>query len=192
MDLNTKPGESSASDENPGVPSTCAAAVANAFLDLQANDHSEFPRIDPMKLQKLTYYAHAWWLAHTGQPLFDDDIEAWPWGPVIRNLYNEFSEFGSRPIAGKKATELIASGNLNFVFKVPEEPDEKVKSFLKSVWETHKGLTGVQLSNATHAPGEPWSIIKNSYPNLDGNPRIPNSLIKDVFKNKLEEAEKVA
>ncbi len=38
---------------------TSAAAVANAFLDIQESDHTQFPPIDQMKLQKLVYYAHA-------------------------------------------------------------------------------------------------------------------------------------
>lgn len=38
-------------------------------------------------LQKLVYFAHAWSLAWDGQGLFDDDLEAWPDGPVERELY---------------------------------------------------------------------------------------------------------
>ena len=40
------------------APAT-AGAVANAFLDIQTDDHGVFPRIDQMKLYKLVYYAHA-------------------------------------------------------------------------------------------------------------------------------------
>jgi hypothetical protein len=28
----------------------------------------------------------------------------------------------------------------------------------------------IQLSNATHAPGEPWTLVKQAYPNLDHKP----------------------
>ncbi|RFZ81516.1 DUF4065 domain-containing protein [Shinella sp. WSJ-2] len=165
---------------------TTAAAVANAFLDIQANDRSQFPLIDQMKLQKLVFYAHAWWLAHTGQPLFGDDIEAWPWGPVVGDIYGNFKEFARSPIQGKKARVLTRSENGPFMkFELPDPPDTEVLSFLKNVWETHKGMSGVQLSNATHAPGEPWTIVKESYGTLDSKPRIPNTLIRDVFRSKL-------
>jgi uncharacterized phage-associated protein len=43
--------------------------------------------ITALKLQKLVYYAQAWHLADTGAPLFDEAIEAWRDGPVVRALF---------------------------------------------------------------------------------------------------------
>jgi uncharacterized phage-associated protein len=165
-----------------------AAAVANEFLSLQAQDSSgNYPPIDHMKLQKLVFYAHAWHLAIKDTPLFDDDVEAWPWGPVIRNIYVDFHHFGRNPIVGKKATRIVktqGNGNLNFAFETPEITDTAVKQFLKDVWNVHKKFTGVQLSNATHAPGEPWTIVKENYGSLSAKPKIENELIRDIFKAK--------
>lgn len=164
-----------------------AASVANAFFDLQSADQSSFPAIDAMKLQKLLYYAQAWWLAHTGAELFEEDIEAWPWGPVVRDIYLQFKEFGREPIAGKRAMELTKAGEsfFDYQFKEPPSVSQDVESFLRSVWDAHKKYTGVQLSNATHADGEPWTIVKQRYGTLDGKPRIPNELMRDAFRNKL-------
>lgn len=39
------------------------------------------------KLQKLCYYSQAWALAWTGNPLFNEDFEAWRNGPVCRELF---------------------------------------------------------------------------------------------------------
>jgi len=41
-----------------------------------------------MKLQKLIYYSQAWSLVWDGEPLFDETIEAWMNGPVVRDIYN--------------------------------------------------------------------------------------------------------
>ena len=166
---------------------TSAGAVANAFFDIQAADRSIFPLIDQMKLQKLVFYSHAWWLAYNGTPMFDDDVFAWPWGPVIPPLYFEFMEFGKNPIVNKRATELVrvGPGATDFQIRQPEPPPAQIRSFLESVWNTHKALSGIQLSNATHAPGEPWTIVKQQYGTLDSKPPIPNSLIRDVFRSKL-------
>jgi uncharacterized phage-associated protein len=167
--------------------STSSAAIANAFLDIQDADKSSFPRIDAMKMQKLLFYAHAWWLAAADEPLFDEEIYAWPWGPVVPNVYGEFREFGRRPIVGKRATELvrIGDGPLSFRVREPEKPRPDVLKFLESLWSSHRGFTGIQLSNATHAEGEPWTIVKDQYVDLDSKPLIPNELIKEVFKNKM-------
>lgn len=43
------------------------------------------------------------------------------------------------------------------------------------------------MSNATHAPGEPWTVVKEAFGNLDGKPKIENDLIRDIFKAKLAE-----
>jgi uncharacterized phage-associated protein len=42
-----------------------------------------------MKLQKLVYYSQAWSLVWDERPLFDEEIEAWANGPVVRELYNK-------------------------------------------------------------------------------------------------------
>ena len=42
-----------------------------------------------MKLQKLVYYSQAWSLVWDERALFDDEIQAWASGPVVRRLYNE-------------------------------------------------------------------------------------------------------
>ena len=46
-------------------------------------------KMSTWKLQKLCYYAQAWHLAWTEQPIFGEDFEAWRNGPVCRELYNK-------------------------------------------------------------------------------------------------------
>jgi uncharacterized phage-associated protein len=52
-----------------------------------------------LKLQKLLYYAQAWYMVHhDGKKLFEDEIEAWRFGPVIRDIYDLYKEFSANPI----------------------------------------------------------------------------------------------
>lgn len=44
-------------------------------------------RTETMKLQKLLYYCNGWSLGLLDRPLFDDRIEAWKHGPVIKSIY---------------------------------------------------------------------------------------------------------
>lgn len=76
-----------------------AAAVANEFLRLGREEHN-FPSIDQTKLQKLLFYSHAWHLAMFNKPLFEEDFEAWPWGPVSKDIYFQTKQHGTRPITG--------------------------------------------------------------------------------------------
>lgn len=166
-----------------GLAVTSAAAVANEFLALGRAEPS-VPPIDQMKLQKLIYYAHAWHLAIYGKPLFEEDVEAWPWGPVVRDVYIQTKAFGRRPVT----CELVRPERSDRGFRSvsPHIDDDELKSFIKDVWDVHKNFTGIQLSNATHSAGEPWTIIRDLYGDLNGKPTIPNEIIMDVFKSKTE------
>ncbi|AKM09022.1 Panacea domain-containing protein [Croceicoccus naphthovorans] len=51
-----------------------------------------------LKLQKLLYYADAWSLALSDEPLFAEDFKAWVHGPVLLSQYHRFKDNKWRPI----------------------------------------------------------------------------------------------
>jgi uncharacterized phage-associated protein len=162
-----------------------AAAVANYFLAKAAQEPG-LPPIDQMKLQKLLFYAHSWYLALYDRPLFEEGFEAWPWGPVVRDIYTQTKDYGRAAVTAKlQKIAFSRSQPLNARFETPEVDDDVLKAFLDAVWDIHKSYTGVQLSNATHGPGEPWTVMKETYGSLDSKPMMPNELIADIFKQKL-------
>jgi uncharacterized phage-associated protein len=162
-------------------PPSTAASVANEFLTLGSLEPGG-PVIDQMKLQKLVFYSHAWHLAYDLGPLFENDIEAWPWGPVVRDVYVQTKDYGRGPVTSK-LWEFGKHGNA-FDVIVPDGVSGSLKPFIKSVWDSLKGYSGIQLSNSTHAPGEPWTIISEKV-GTGSKPIIPNELIQEVFKKKL-------
>jgi len=155
-----------------------AAAIANEFLKL-ARDEGE--SLTPMKLLKLVYFAHGWYLALTGEPLIDEQVQAWRYGPVIKSLYHEFKSYGSGPI-----TELIwvYQGGLKFrKVRIDDGPNAeenyRAKQVIKRVWEQYGHLTGVQLSNLTHLPDGPWANTPEK--DKKGTP-VPDSAIRNYFQ----------
>ena len=54
--------------------------------------------ISNMKLQKLLYYQQGFHLAYFGTPLFDEEIEAWMYGPVVPCVYEYFKTNDNRGI----------------------------------------------------------------------------------------------
>src|SRR5687767_14250246 len=74
-----------------------AFTAANCFLDIALRENIP---ITHLKLQKLLYFAHGWYLALTGEPLFEDKVEAWQFGPVIPPVYHQFKKYGNQPIDG--------------------------------------------------------------------------------------------
>lgn len=166
-----------------------AKAVANFFIDAaaQAGDTS----LSPMKLQKLVYYAHGWHLGLTGEPLIDGEIQAWPYGPVIPELYHEFKHFGNWQVTDH-ATDMIWNGapgkTQDFAFGAPKvdndgspESDRRL-AILNRVWEVYKAYTATQLSNVTHQPNTPWDTVNKQY--VGGIPKgtaIPDDIIRAYF-----------
>ena len=70
-----------------------ACAIANYFLE-----RAEREPITQMKVQKLVYFAHGWHLGITQKPLINEQVEAWPYGPVIPSLYQDLKRWGADPI----------------------------------------------------------------------------------------------
>lgn len=126
-----------------------AKAVANFFLEIaKANGQT----IDPMKLQKLVYYAHGWYAGYTGQPLINESVEAWPYGPVVPSLYHAFKEFGAGPILSKAQR---FNGTDGF-YEVAEPSEPNIRQFLANIWSSYGRYTGTALSEMTHASDGPW------------------------------------
>lgn len=55
---------------------------------------NNFP-ISNLKLQKILYFIQAEFLVTKNEPCFDEDIEAWDFGPVVPIIYHKYKIFGS-------------------------------------------------------------------------------------------------
>lgn len=72
-----------------------ASAVA-AYIVSYCN--SKGYSVTNLKLQKMLYFVQAGFLRDLNQPCFYQNIEAWDVGPVVPELYNEYSFYGSDEI----------------------------------------------------------------------------------------------
>ena len=162
-----------------------AKAIANYFLELAAK---ESEKITPLKMQKLVYIAHGWYLALYDEPLVDDECaEAWEYGPVFPSIYHEFKHFGGDPIA-----ELAVDLDYNELSEEWEawKPsidgrDKNMRAFLNHIWKLYKGFTGGQLSALTHEEGTPWEKTRNKKGRIR-NAHIENQDIKEYNKGRLK------
>lgn len=111
--------------------------VANYFMKL-ANETGSF--VSNLKLQKLVYYAQAWHLALKGDPLFQEDFQAWVHGPVIPSLYQKYKAFGWQPIVEDVTP------------KIPEE----TSLFLDEVAKEYFARDAYELEQMTHIEA-PWN-----------------------------------
>jgi len=92
------------------------------------------------KLQKLVYYCQAWSLVWDDESLFDDHIEAWANGPVVRKLYDiHVGQFSISKIKGGDSSRL----------------NDTQRETVEAVLKTYSDKSPHWLSNLTHSEA-PW------------------------------------
>jgi uncharacterized phage-associated protein len=145
-------------------------AVANYFI--QKGVETGKP-VTPMKVQKLVFIAHGYYLAIHGEPLVRENFGAWPWGPVIGTLYAAFVKFSK--------TKLFVPLTLKEQDAPVSIDDEKAYPLLERVWQVYQDKSASYLSNLTHAENAPWTLTYEA-----GQSRtISNDLIKNYYKGLL-------
>lgn len=118
-----------------------------------------------LKLQKLVYYAQAWYLANFGKPLFDADFQAWVHGPVIPDLYQTYKKFGFAPIISETKLDDV---NLN----------AELKEFLNEVAKVYMPYGAYQLEMMTHKE-DPWIEARVGY---EADQRCENVISRDTMQ----------
>jgi len=122
--------------------------------------------ITNMKLQKLVYYAYAWYAVEKGSKLFEEKIKAWKYGPVVQSVYDAYSEYGADVI---KET---SDGD-------PNKLDKFTKDLIDEVFNVYGIKTAIELMSLTHSEA-PW---RDSYFEGEFHP-IPFDLVKKYYTTK--------
>lgn len=118
--------------------------------------------ISNLQLQKILYYVQKAYLDR-GMRAFEDEIEAWQFGPVVPESYYRFSGFGAMPISLPYEVDDIA---------------ESDKAIIDPIVEEKRKLNPWDLVEDTHRANGAWSQV---YRGGAGNRKvIPIALIKAV------------
>ncbi|XAM01408.1 DUF4065 domain-containing protein [Phycisphaeraceae bacterium D3-23] len=181
-------------------------AIANYFLTQDGKLRKKHD-LTPMKLLKLVWFAHGWWMglhphpaaggeeSFTGAPLVGDEVpECWPWGPVFSVLYRSAKQYGNKPVE-----KLLKP--YNYGFEIDDEPspdldtafpsatEQNLRPFLDQIFAQYGQFSASKLSNMTHLPGTPWKEVVDKYKGTPPrNIDIPNDLIFKYFKRMADAA----
>lgn len=124
-----------------------AIDIANWFIN-KANseklDDDVSEGISNLKLQKVLYFAQAAHLAlNNSKPLFDDKICAWPLGPVVESVYQDFKQYSNKPIDGPTNKDYL------------KVVDAGLASFLENTWTIFGKFSAAKLVQMSHEH-KPW------------------------------------
>lgn len=117
-----------------------AEDVSRYFLAKQDPETGE--AISNLKVQKLCYYAQGFALAILGKPLFFEDIEHWPEGPVVPILHQRYKSHEAGPIPQPNDLDLKLY-------------DRETIDLLDKVYQIYGKFSAWQLRNKTHSE-PPW------------------------------------
>jgi len=157
-----------------------AQYIAYYFIKLSVDDND--CTLTPMKLQKLLYFAHGFYLTRFSKSLIYEVFYAWKFGPVIGQIYHEFKNYGVTSIKDNPLFYGYHNSVADYADKII---DPVTVTFLKSTWENFKKFSAFELSTFTHAGISPWDMVTKPFQddiaNLPPSLLIPNPIIKAYF-----------
>lgn len=114
-----------------------AKNVARWFLNHA--DRAAGEALTHLKLQKLVYYADAWFLANFDRSMIAEPFEAWAHGPAVRTLYAKYRNFGWDSLPQEQGPM----------------PPEEIEVFLSRVFQEYGQFSAKKLEQMTHEE-LPW------------------------------------
>ena len=154
-----------------------AIDVANFFIDrMKYTD-------DPMtnaRVNKFLYFAQGHCLARLGVTLFDDDIEAWRYGPVVREVYDKFRTYEKNPIQ-----------SVSEEYSLDIFTSEQITLLNDVIAKYNRYSTG-NLISISHTVNSPWDKARSKCANhiiedhdmrsWFENISLPNSILEAILK----------
>jgi uncharacterized phage-associated protein len=152
-------------------------AVANLLLK---EARSRGQRVSNLKLQKLLFLCHAFYLVDTGRPLVRGSFEAWQYGPVHREAYDAFKSFGAEPITEDANKFDPVTGSRN---PIPVPADRTVLDVIERVVRFYGDQTPGELVELTHAKNGPWDhVVSAAKTTANMALKISDGVIAERFK----------
>lgn len=143
--------------------------------DVAAELRSLLPDLGKVQLHKLLYYAQGLHVTWSGEPLFDEAIEAWTNGPVVSSLWADERHGRSRP--------------------APVKLSGDHRALLAEVVRRYGGFSGTELIRRTHLE-DPWRDASEA-DSEEPNPVISVEALQswfgrsDEFRRHLDEADRL-
>jgi uncharacterized phage-associated protein len=146
-------------------------AIANLVLELAELDGK---KVSNLSINKIVYFLHEAFLLAYERPLVSAKIEAWDHGPVFRELYNQFKQFGRDSIESRATRLNPHTGDR----EVPEHNlSEADKGFIADRCRELLKLSPGKLVDMSHISGGPWHKARFGNGGVNPGVEITNDLI---------------
>lgn len=152
-------------------------ALANLVLDRADQCGRE---VSNVHINKTLYFLHVWYLLRECAPLTGAKIEAWDYGPVFREVYQQFKGFGKNPIKARALCIDFSSGERKTCTAdfSPRDID-----FLLPLIDHYLDQKPFDLVELTHKKGTPWDLVYNHGGRSNPGMRISDDMIVDYYSH---------
>ena len=124
-------------------------------------------RLSNLQMQKILYLAHMFYMGrNNGDPLVDEEFQAWDYGPVLPSLYHKISFFGRDPVK-----DVFFGDNIN---------KSNEAAILKEAAQSLANAKPGALVNYTHKSKGAWD---KNYVQGARKRIIPNCDILEEYRN---------
>lgn len=111
--------------------------------------------MDEMRMHKLMYFAQRESLMYNKEPLFDATFYGWKYGPVLKEVRNQFKK----------------DLNLEELTKLKDSVSDNTKKILESVFDRYGSLSSWKLSALSHEEFS-WKMARSGL-NYEDNGDVP-------------------
>lgn len=101
--------------------------------------------ISNLQLQKILYYIQRYFLQNMKRALFKEEIEAWPFGPVVRDVYYQYCGYGALQIKDVEKPNIILT--------------DSEKQAIDNIIAEKRSVTPWELVEDTHQQGHAWDMV---------------------------------
>lgn len=129
-----------------------------------------------LHLNKILYFMHVDHLRDFQRPLVSAKIEAWEYGPVFREVYNQFKGFRRQPIVTLAQRVNYDTGQ--FEDSVDPLPSDLL-DYLRKLSEFYLHTPSSVLVDLSHAKGGAWDKVWSSGTSFNAGMEITEDIIRE-------------
>jgi len=139
-------------------------------LSYRPDSPEESDLLCPLRIQKLLYYVQGWSLALRQRALFEEEIEAWPMGPVVPSVYRQLKGFGAQVVMPVQVGE-------------PCDIPAVDAKLIETVWKEYGRYSANELIRMTHNE-RPWKDARNALsPTAKSSAILSKESLKAFFED---------
>ena len=147
-------------------------AIANVVLRLA---NAQGKHVTNLHLNKSIFFMHVDFLRDRNVPLVSAKIEAWEFGPVFREIYNQFKKFRAEPISEFAKKVSYDTGELEVV---DVDLPKSVLDYVESLADFYLSVPAGVLVDVSHARGGAWDTVWSNADGFNAGMEITEEIIR--------------